>query len=77
MRINSHVGNLKTFSTEIAGLFVSCFSKLPMQAPILATVLAVIQKDDPEFAQLVVEHLLDALVVALQEGLFSFSLFEL
>ena len=50
-------GDLKDYPEEISDLFLKCFSQLSVQTPILASLLALIHAQDPEFGVLVGDKL--------------------
>lgn len=62
------VGDIKEFAAEISDLFLKCLTQLSVQVSILATLLALIYKQDPEFPTLVVERLSQRIITALGEG---------
>lgn len=61
------VGDLDEYPHEIASLFVQCFSQLSVQIPIIATLLALLHTDKPEFTQLVITKLQERLMQAIAE----------
>jgi len=61
------VGDLKQFPEELSTLFCKCLTKLSLQCPIISTLLALVFKSEPEFADLVVEKVKLALLGALTD----------
>lgn len=60
-------GDLKEFPAEISELLVKCLSQLSVQVPILCSLLALIQAQEPAFAAQVVERLQQRYLLAVAE----------
>ncbi len=61
-------GELAEFGDEISDLFVTCFCKLSVQVPIIATILAMISKSDRDFPALVLDKLCFIFPLSLKQG---------
>lgn len=61
-------GDLNKYATEIADIFIKCFSQLSVQIPILCTLLSLIARENSSFAALVVSKLFSEMVMSLKSG---------
>src|SRR4051812_29803023 len=61
----SSSGDLKDYVSEISDIFVKCFSQLNLQAPIIATLLALVHHKDAEFSSTTVSKLQEKLIQSL------------
>jgi hypothetical protein len=60
-------GDLQQYPEEISGLFTKCLSQLSVQIPTLASLLALIHAQEPQFAGLVADKLQQRLLQAAAE----------
>ena len=51
------VGDLRLYPDDISHLFVKCMTSLSLQCPIVATLLALIFRAEPDFAEIVLGKL--------------------
>jgi hypothetical protein len=67
-RVMVQLGDLHRCAAELSTLFVQCLSTMSVQAPIIATVLALISREDHEFGSLVTKKLGEAFLHSLSDG---------